>query len=122
MIFLSQTCLISGYTASFPDPKNPKLPDQYYILAFLDTFWSKQYSLFSLTLLNITKQTKICRKTMFSLPRSKTNAGLGYVPELPKTETQVGHVFSYVLFKSATFDKEIIEIHISEKLTGNFGT
>ena len=40
----------------------------------------------------------------FSLPRSKTNSGLGYVTELLKTETQVGHVSSYVLFKSANFN------------------
>ena len=56
---------------------------------------------------------------MFSLPQSKTNAGLGYVTELLKTETQVGHVFSYILFKSANFNQGIIEIHSSEKPTGN---
>ena len=48
---------------------------------------------------------------MFSLPRSKMNAGLGYVTGLLKTETQVGHVFSYFLFKSANFNEGIIEIH-----------
>ena len=52
MIFLIQTCQISGYSVSFPDPKNPKIPDHYYVLAFWVIFCSKGQGLFSWTLHN----------------------------------------------------------------------